>query len=69
MNFAHFDPIEYYVLAAVFALVIGYMFVYNTRLKTRRRTMELKGRPPVSKEEGIAVATMEKERTGKTGSL
>ena len=69
MNFAHFDPIEYYVLAAVFALVIGYMFVYNTRLRTRRRTMELKGRPPVSKEEGIAVATMEKERTGKTGSL
>ncbi len=69
MNFAHFDPIEYYVLAAVFALVIAYMFVYSIRLKARERTQALKGRPPVSEEEGIAVATMEKERTGRTGTL
>jgi hypothetical protein len=69
MNFAHFDPIEYYVLAAVFALVIAYMFVYSIRLKTRERTIALKGRPPVSEEEGIAVATMEKEREGRTGTI
>jgi hypothetical protein len=69
MNFAHFDPIEYYVLAAVLALVIAYMVVYNIRLKTRERTIALKGRPPVSMEEGIAVATLEKEREGRTGTI
>ncbi len=69
MNFAHFDPIEYYILAAIFALVIGYMFVYSIRLNGRKRTLALKGREPVSKEEGIAVATMEKERNGRTGSI
>ena len=69
MNFAHFDPIEYYVLAGIFALVIAYMFIYSIRLNGRKRTEALKGRPPVSEEEGIAVATMEKERNGRTGSI
>jgi hypothetical protein len=69
MNLANFDPIEYYVLAAIFALVIGYMFVYSIRLNGRKRTLALKGREPVSKEEGIAVATLEKERTGRTGTI
>ncbi|MDQ2835087.1 MAG: hypothetical protein M3Y50_15360 [Acidobacteriota bacterium] len=59
----------YIALAIVFALVLTYMFVYNTRLRTRQRTMSLKGREPVSKEEGIAIATQEKERNGKTGSF
>jgi predicted aspartyl protease len=59
----------YIALAVVFALVLTYMFAYNIRLKTRQRTMALKGRQPVSKEEGIAVATLEKERTGHTGGL
>lgn len=59
----------YVALAIVFALILTYMFVYNTRLRTRQRTMALKGRQPVSKEEGIAVATLEKERNGKTGSF
>ena len=45
------------------------MFLYNTRLKTRQRTIALKGRPPLSKEEGIAVATEEKERAGRSGTL
>lgn len=59
----------YVALAVVFVLVLTYMFLYNTHLKTRQRTMALKGRQPVSKEEGIAVATLEKEREGRTGSI
>jgi hypothetical protein len=45
------------------------MFVYNIKLKTRQKTMALKGRPPASKEEGIAVATMDKEQSHQSGSL
>jgi hypothetical protein len=58
----------YIGLSVIFAAVLAYMFIYNTRLKTRQRTMALKGRQPVSKEEGIAVATLEKERAGRTGT-
>jgi hypothetical protein len=59
----------YIGLAVIFAAVLAYMFIYNTRLKTRERTMAIKGRDPVSKEEGIAVATLEKERAGRTGTI
>ena len=59
----------YVVLAVVFASVMAYMFLYTTHLHPRERTMALKGRPPVSKNEGIAVATLEKERLHKTGSF
>jgi hypothetical protein len=59
----------YIALAFIFVAVLTYMFLYNTHLHPRQRTIALKGRPPVSKEEGIAVATLEKERTGKTGSF
>jgi hypothetical protein len=59
----------YIVLAVVFASVMAYMFLYTTHLHPRERTMALKGRPPVSKNEGIAVATLEKERLHKTGSF
>jgi hypothetical protein len=48
---------------------MAYMYLYTTHLKPRERCQELKGRPPISKEEGIAVATLEKERTGHTGSF
>jgi type II secretory pathway component PulF len=61
--------VVYILIALVFISVLTYMFVYNSRLKARRRTEALLGRPPVSKEEGIAVATLEKERAGKTGSI
>ncbi len=37
------------------------MFVYSSRLKDRKRTEELKGRAPMVPEEGIAIATREKE--------
>ena len=59
----------YIALALIYALVMTYMFLYTTHLHPNERTMALKGRPPVSKEEGIAVATLEKERLHKTGSF
>jgi hypothetical protein len=59
----------YIGLSVIFAAVLTYMYLYTTHLKPRERCQELKGRPPISKEEGIAVATLEKERTGHTGSV
>jgi len=59
----------YITLAVIFALVMAYMYLYTTHLHPNERTMALKGRPPISKEEGIAVATLEKERAGRTGSF
>jgi len=61
--------VVYILIALVFISVLTYMFVYNSRLKGRRRTEALLGRPPVSKEEGIAVATLEKERAHGAGSI
>ncbi len=61
--------IVYIVLSVIFVAVMAYMYLYTTHLKPRERCQELKGRPPISKEEGIAVATLEKERTGHTGSF
>jgi cell division septal protein FtsQ len=57
------------IIAIVALTVVTYWILYTTRLRSRQRTMALKGRAPVSREEGIAVATLEKERTGKTGSI
>ena len=59
----------YIALALIYAAVMTYMFLYTTHLHPNERTMALKGRPPISKEEGIAVATLEKERTGRTGTF
>jgi hypothetical protein len=61
--------IVYIALSVIFVAVMAYMYLYTTHLKPRERCQELKGRPPISKEEGIAVATLEKERTGHTGSF
>ena len=55
----------YILTAVIFVSVITFMVVYNIRLKTRKRTQELMGRPPASKEEGIAIATQEKERSSR----
>ena len=57
----------YIALAIVFAAVMAYMYLYTTHLHPNERTMALKGRPPISKEEGIAVATLEKEHNHKIG--
>jgi hypothetical protein len=60
MNFAHYDPWEYVILSAVFALVILYWVLYTRRLKTPRNT---------GTQEGIAIPTQQKERDHTTGSL
>jgi hypothetical protein len=59
----------YIGLSVIFAAVMAYMYLYTTHLHPNERTMALKGRPPTSKEEGIAVATLEKERNGRPGSF
>ena len=59
----------YIGLSVIFAAVLAYMYLYTTHLHPTERTMALKGRQPVSKEEGIAVATLEKERAHRTGSI
>ena len=59
----------YIALSVIFAAVLTYMYLYTTHLRPNERTMALKGRQPVSKEEGIAVATLEKERAHRTGSI
>ena len=57
----------YIALSVIFAGVMAYMYLYTTHLKPRERCQSLKGRPPISKEEGIAVATLEKEHNHKIG--
>ena len=59
----------YIALAVIFASVMAYMYLYTTHLHPSERTIALKGRPPISKEEGIAVATLEKERLHKIGTF
>ncbi len=61
--------IVYIALSVIFVAVMAYMYLYTTHLKPRERCQALKGRPPISKEEGIAVATLEKERNHKIGSF
>ncbi len=50
----------YIAASCVFAAVLLYWFLYTRNLKTP---------PGVGKNEGIAIATQQKERAGKTGSL
>jgi hypothetical protein len=61
--------VVYILIAAIFVILMAYMFVYNSRLKAKRATLNEKGRLPLSKEEGIAVATMQKERSGRSGTI
>jgi hypothetical protein len=59
----------YLIIAIVAVSVVIYWYLYTTHLKTRERTIALKGRPPISPQEGIAIATTEKEEAGKAGSF
>jgi hypothetical protein len=59
----------YITLSVIFVCVMAYMYLYTAHLHPSERTMALKGRPSVSKEEGIAVATLEKERLHKIGTF
>ncbi|MEO6802100.1 MAG: hypothetical protein ABI197_02510 [Granulicella sp.] len=55
-NFAHFDPVEFFILSAVFVAVIIGWIIYTRRLKTP---------PNVSKTAGIAIATEKWEHPDK----
>jgi hypothetical protein len=55
-----FTNLVYVGLVVAALLVIAYWVLYTTRLKIPRN---------VGKSEGIAMATQEKERTGKTGMI
>ncbi len=46
----------------IFIAVLVFIFVYIRNLKTKQATLAAKGRLPISKEEGIAIATEAKRR-------
>jgi hypothetical protein len=54
--------LSYILCSIVFVAILVWMFVYSARLKTRKATEEKFGRPPVSKEEGIAIATEQNKK-------
>ncbi len=54
----------YVIIAIVFLSVLTYMFLYTRGLKTKRIANQTG-----SVEAGIAAATEEKERTGRTGTI
>jgi hypothetical protein len=57
----HLTYTVYVIAAIIFIGMLTWMFVYSSRLKDRKLTEDLKGRPPAVPEEGIAIATREKE--------
>ena len=63
MNLSSFsdDPritLSVYIGASIlFVCFISYMFLYSYRMKMRGNTEQVKGRPPVDVEEGIAIST------------
>jgi hypothetical protein len=59
----------YVLIAVVIVSVITYMILYTRGLHTRRATEDKLGRAPVTREEGIAIATDDKEKAGRTGTI
>ncbi len=59
----------YIVAAVIFVSVIAYMILYTRGLHTKKAAMDKMGRRPVTREEGIAIATDNKERAGRTGTI
>jgi hypothetical protein len=59
----------YAIIAIVFLSVVTYMILYTRGLKTKQATLDAKGRLPINEEEGIAIATMHKERADRSGSI
>ncbi len=57
------------VIAFVAVVTVAYWFLYTRNLKTKQATLNSKGRLPISTEEGIAIATQEKERAGRSGTI
>ena len=59
----------YAIIALVLIGVFTYMFLYTRGLKAKQATLNQKGRLPVTREEGIAIATENKEKAGRTGTI
>jgi hypothetical protein len=59
----------YILVGAVVLGVFLYMFLYTRGLKTKQTTLNEKGRMPMDREEGIALATEKKEKAGRTGTI
>ena len=59
----------YIVIAVIFVSVIAYMILYTRGLRSKQAAINKMGRLPVSREEGIAIATEDKERAGRTGTI
>ncbi len=55
----------YIGIAVVFIAVMAYWFFYTRSVKAKQTTLNETGRLPVSKQEGIARATEEKEDVGR----
>jgi len=66
MSLAHF---VYVAASVVFVGVWTYAIIYNHRVGARIRQLEAWGRQMSSKEEGIAVVSLERERSGRSGSV
>jgi hypothetical protein len=60
--------VVYAIIAIVAIAVVTYMILYTRGLHTKRATLDQKGRLPISREEGIAAATLHNEETGRTGA-
>jgi hypothetical protein len=59
----------YILVGAVVLGVFLYMFFYGRGLKSKQAVLDQKGRMPLTREEGIAVATEQKEKAGRTGTI
>ncbi len=59
----------YIILVAVAIATVTYMIVYTRGLHAKKSVMDSKGRPPISREEGISVATLERERKAHAGKF
>ena len=61
--------VVYALIAVVLVSVATYLILYTRGLHSKRDTLSEKGRLPVSREEGIAVATLKKEHEHRTGTV
>ncbi len=59
----------YAIIAVVLIGVFVYMFLYTRGLRSKQAVLDQKGRLPITREEGIAVATEKKEKAGRTGTI
>jgi hypothetical protein len=61
--------VVYVVLVIVALSVITYWFLYTRGLHAKQAALNKMGRLPASREEGIAIATLDKEHAHRTGTI